>query len=93
MNSGVTVEDVGVLVRHEIVPHYARLSPQVVLQLEAVEGEASVLAIQRWPDCKSFDDTFSHPSFQRWWEEYQPILRRWDALVTFDSEWSTEDVL
>lgn len=93
LNSGISTHEVGALVRQEITPHYARLSPAVVLHLEAVDGDPSVLAIQRWPDRRTFDAAFSDPSFQTWWKEYEPILHRWDALVSFDAEWSTETII
>ena len=92
LRSGISADEVGVFVRQEIIPHYARLNPDVVLHLEAVDGEPTVLAIQRWTDRQSFDAAFSGPSFQTWWTDYEPILSRWDALVSFDAEWATETV-
>lgn len=83
---------VAALVRERIVPHYRRLSDEVELGLEVIEGEAAVLAVQHWADRDAHDRAMASAGFATWWDDYQPVLQLWDALVTFEDEWATESV-
>ncbi len=31
--------------------------------------------------------------FERWWAEYQPVLAKWDAMLVFESEWETVELI
>ena len=31
--------------------------------------------------------------FERWWAEYQPVLAMWDALLVFEREWETVELI
>jgi hypothetical protein len=88
----VTLDDVVALVTQAVAPHYGALDTRVVLGLEAQGGDA-ILAIQRWPSRDVLAQATTSPRFQDWWQAYQPVLAAWDALVEFDSEWETEDLL
>ena len=95
---GVSVDQIVAVVRTQIVPHYASLSDRVTLGLERVvtendDGASVVIATQRWDDRAAFDAAFRSEEFATWWEEYQPTLKRWGALVELDDEWETESVL
>lgn len=85
--------EVAALVSDEIAPHYARLSRDVALALEAVAGNRSVLAILRWRDKATYDAALTSVGYSDWLERYQPTLERWAELVSFDAEWSTERLL
>lgn len=89
LREGVTVDQVAQLVANHIVPHYRLLSTEVVLGLEDV-GDDTVLALQRWPSRASRDEAMSGEEFERWWQDYLPILAHWDALVEFEAEWEGE---
>ncbi len=90
LNPGTTVAQVAALVADGIAPHYRTLSSAVALGLEVIDGERAVLATQRWPSRAVFDAAMSSQGFTAWWDAYQPILQRWNELVTFDDEWATE---
>lgn len=92
LRDGVTLDEVVELVRNEVAPHYRTLDPRVVLGLEALRDDA-VLAIQRWPSRGVLDQTRTGRRFQDWWAAYQPVLAAWDALLEFDDEWETQDLL
>jgi quinol monooxygenase YgiN len=72
---------------------YRRLSDDVALGLELAADGRSVLAIQRWQSRHALEQALSGPHFERWWSRYQPILAQWDAMVVFDSEWETIELL
>ena len=86
-------DHVAAVVRDEIVPMYQRLSDDVALGLELSPDGRSVLAIQRWQSRRAFQQALSGPRFERWWSRYQPILAQWDAMVVFDSEWETTELI
>lgn len=73
-------------------PHYRALATQVVLGLEA-QCDDAVLAIQLWPSPACVEQAMGGSGFQDWREAYQPVLAVWDAVVDFDNEWETEDLL
>ncbi len=89
----VTADHVASIVRDAIEPMYRRLSNDVALGLELSKDGRSVLAIQRWQSRRALEQALSGPRFERWWSQYQPILAQWDALVVFDSEWETIELL
>jgi primosomal protein N'' len=89
LRSGATVSAVRRLVEHEIVPRYASLSPDVVLDLEADSDGLSVLAIQRWRSAEAHVRATTGAEYEEWWREYEPRLAEWDRLVDFVDEWTT----
>ena len=74
------------LVRDRIVPHYARLDPAARLELEQVD-ERTLLTIQRWPSRRRYEKAISGDQFDRWWQQYVPILEEWETMLEFDAEW------
>lgn len=74
------------LVRDRVVPHYALLDPAAQLELEQLDGR-TLLAIQRWPSRSRYEEAMSGDHFDRWWQQYLPILKEWDGLLEFDAEW------
>jgi len=88
----VPLDRVVALVTQGVAPHYGALDTRVVLGLEA-QGDDAILAIQRWPSRDVLAQTTASPRYEDWWQAYQPVLAAWDALVEFDSEWETEDLL
>lgn len=97
LRPAASLEQVADLVRAEIAPHYSTLSERVTLGLDRVVTENDqanvIIAIQRWDDRVAFDAAFNSDGFATWWQEYQPTLERWGALVEFEDEWETESVL
>lgn len=92
LRSEVTVSAVHRFVEQQIVPRYAALSPDVVLDLEADSDGLSVLAIQRWRSTEAHLRATIGPEYEHWWSEYAPRLAEWDRLVDFVDEWSTVPV-
>lgn len=92
LREGVAVTDVVQLVRGRIVPHYARLSPEVALGLEQ-DAPGSVVATQRWTSRAALVAATTGAAYDAWWEAYLPVLSDWDRLVTFDSEWESVALL
>lgn len=94
LREGSDVRDVFRLVQEEIVPHYARLSPEVSLSLDLLDGEAGtprqVLAVQHWRTPAAREAAFGGPEFDAWWQDYQSVLASWDHLVELVSEWECE---
>lgn len=92
LRDGVPVARVVEVVRERIVPHYARLSPHVELGLEQ-DAPGSVVAVQRWAGRAELEAATTGPAYDAWWRDYLPVLATWDALVTFDSEWESVELL
>lgn len=89
LRPGVTAEVVGEFVLERIIPMYRQLSGDVDLVLEAVSGEPTVLAIQRWRTEDALREAFEGPAFVAWWADYELVLIDWDRLVELDDEWQT----
>lgn len=92
LREGVPVADVLALVRDGIEPHYSRLDPAVRLGLQRL-GSGDLLALQHWPDRTHRDRAMSGPAFECWWDDYRPLLQRWDALVELVDEEDGEELL
>ncbi|WP_153395785.1 hypothetical protein [Ornithinicoccus halotolerans] len=86
LRQGVDRSTVVAFVRGRVIPHYARLDPQVQLELEQLD-ESTLLAIQRWPSRGRRNEAMSGDRFERWWQQYLPIVEEWDAMLEFDAEW------
>ena len=81
------------LVREEIVPHYKKLQGCLGLGLLRIEGTRSYLALQHWESRELWRKTVGSDYYKTWYEEYVPILDRWNKLMIFEDEWDAEDVL
>ena len=78
------------LVRAEIAPRYRQLPGLVRLELLRIEGTRSYLAVQRWQDRKTWQKMIASDTYENWWREYEPILVRWNELMSFEEEWECE---
>jgi hypothetical protein len=81
------------LVRNEIVPHYARLTADVQLGLHRIRDSRSYLALQYWQSRAAWEAATSSDRYPSWFDEYEPLLARWDALMEFEDEWEAEELL
>lgn len=81
------------LVREEIVPHFKKLPGCIRLGLLRVEGTRSYLALQYWESRKRWRETTGSDYYKTWYEEYLPILDRWDEIMEFEEEWDAEELL
>ncbi|MCE7982927.1 MAG: hypothetical protein DYG89_17220 [Caldilinea sp. CFX5] len=93
LKDGKEEADLVALVRNEIAPHYARLSGSVGLELQRISGSRSYLALQHWPSRAVWETTRAFASYQAWFAAYEPILARWDQLMTFEDGWEAEEIL
>lgn len=81
------------LVREEIVPHFSKLPGCLRLGLLRIVGTRSYLALQYWESRERWRKTTSSDYYRTWYEEYLPILHRWDEIMVFEEEWDAEDLL
>ena len=81
------------LVHEEIVPHFRKLPGCLRLGLSRIEGTRSYLALQYWESRKRWRETTGSDCYRTWYEEYIPILDRWDEIMVLEEEWDTEDLL
>ena len=81
------------LVRGEIVPHFKKLPGCLWLGLWRIEGTRSYLALQYWQSRKRWRETSGSDYYRTWYEEYRPILDRWNEIMVFEEEWAAEDLL
>lgn len=81
------------LVREQIVPHYEKLQGCIRLGLLRIEGTRSYLALQCWESRESWRAVTGSDYYRTWYEEYLPILARWDEIMELEEEWNTEDML
>src|SRR4051794_15822071 len=82
------------LVRDEMVPAY-RTQPgceRLELLRVASEDARCYLAITRWQTRAHFD-AWAGEGGQTWRDNYRPILERWLQMMTFDQEFTAEEVL
>ena len=78
------------LVRAEIAPRYTQLPGLVRLELLRIEGTRSYLAVQHWQDRQTWQKTIGSDAYENWWHEYEPILSRWNEIMSFEEEWVCE---
>ena len=81
------------LVREEIVPHFKTLHGCLGLGLRRIEGTRSYLALQYWESKESWRETTGSEYYRTWYEEYLPVLDRWDQIMAFEQEWDAEELL
>ena len=81
------------LVSEQIVPHFRKLKGCLGLGLLRIEGTRSYLALQYWESRKRWRETTGSDYYKTWYEEYLPILDRWDEIMIFEEEWDAEDLL
>ena len=80
------------LVAEEIVPRYSVLPGCLRLRLELVHETDALITIQVWEDRETWQTVLESEAYARWFREYEPILSRWDEMVTFVDEWTTESL-
>jgi hypothetical protein len=81
------------LVRQQIEPHYKRLSDAVRLGLWRVQDTRSYLALQYWRSHVDWEAATQSPSYAGWWNQYEPILERWDEMMDFEAECNADELL
>ena len=81
------------LVRERIVPHFKKLHGCIRLELLRIEGTRSYLALQYWESRERWSETSGSDYYRTWYEEYLPILDRWDEIMAFEEEWDAQDLL
>ena len=81
------------LVRERIVPHFKKLQGCLGLGLFRIEGTRSYLALQYWESQERWLDTTDSDYYKTWYEEYLPILDRWDEIMAFEQEWDAQELL
>ncbi len=93
LRDGATEREVVQLVRAAIIPAYARWPGCIKLGLLRIDGTRSYLATQHWERRAARDAVLGSAEYASWCEAYQPALERWHAMMAFEDEWETEDVL
>jgi quinol monooxygenase YgiN len=93
LKNGCREDEVTALVREAIIPAYLKLPGCLGLGLLRIEGTQSYLATQSWESRTAYDAALSSETYSNWWSAYLPALERWDAMMTFEDEWETVDVL
>lgn len=91
LREGASEKDLLRVLDQGIATHYARLHPSVRLGLLRL-GEGRYLAVQRWPDHRTFEETTSGAAYQEWSQQYRAVLEQWEALATFVEEWAGEEL-
>ncbi|MEJ7650780.1 MAG: hypothetical protein WKF57_17340 [Nakamurella sp.] len=86
LRAGITETALIALVRNEIVPHYRTLDPQVTLGLVRSDIPRQYVATQQWPSGGYRKQVCSGDRYTRWFDEYLPILARFDVLAEFAGE-------
>jgi quinol monooxygenase YgiN len=81
------------LVREEIIPHYEKLPGCLRLGLLRIDDTRSYLALQHWENRDSWHTTTNTDYYKSWYEAYEPTLKRWDGIMTFEEEWDSQDLL
>ncbi len=81
------------LVRERIVPHFEKLQGCIGLGLLRIEGTRSYLALQYWESRERWSETTGSDYYKTWYEEYLPILDRWDEIMAFEEEWDAKELL
>lgn len=93
LNRGCREDELVALVRQSIIPAYNQLPGCLGLGLLRIEGTRSYLATQHWENRAAYDAALSSETYAEWWSAYLPALSKWDAMMTFEEEWETVDVL
>jgi hypothetical protein len=93
LKNGCREDEVTGLVRQAIIPAYNKLPGCLGLGLLRIEGTQSYLAEQFWESRAVYDAAISSEAYPLWWSAYLPTLEKWDAIMTFEDEWETVDVL
>ena len=81
------------LVHEEIVPHFRKLPGCLRLGLLHLVGTRSYLALQYWQSRERWRETTASDYYRTWYEEYRPILDRWDEIMLLEEEWAAEELL
>ena len=81
------------LLREEIVPHFKKLQGCLRLGLRRIQGTRSYLALQYWESQERWREAIGTDYYRIWYEEYIPILERWDEIMVFEEEWHAEELL
>ena len=92
MRNGRRESELVTLVREEVAPHFGRLTGCIRLGLLRIEDTRSYLALQYWIDSETWQETTSSVDYEAWLREYEPILDRWNEIMTFEDEWECEDI-
>ena len=93
LKDGRTESKLVKLVRDEFQPHYAKLTGCLGLGLLHIEGTRSYLTQQFWESRERWQETTCSDCYQVWWQDYIPLLERWDEIMELEDEWETEDLL
>lgn len=93
LRPGRDESDLVELVRERIVPHFEKLQGCIGLGLLRIEGTRSYLALQYWESRERWSETIGSDYYKTWYEEYLPILDRWDEIMEFEEEWDAEDLI
>ena len=80
------------LVRGKIVPHFKKLPGCLRLDLLRFADTRSYLALQYWSSRQTWEETTNSKDYADWYRQYEPILERWNELMTFEQEWACEEV-
>ena len=93
LKNGQTESELVKVVREKFQPHYAKLPGCLGLGLLHIEGTRSYLTQQFWESREHWRETTGSDHYQAWWQEYIPLLERWDEIMEFEDEWEAEDLL
>jgi hypothetical protein len=85
--------EVLLLVRDEIAPAYARLSPHVKLGLDRIADSDCFIATQEWHSRTAYEQAVGADSYASWLQAYQPALARWHTLLELEDEWEAERLI
>ncbi len=89
LKDGASEEALLSLVRDAVVPAY-RLRPGCLkLALVRLQESRSFLAITYWADRRAA----ATRAPEGWEQSYARVLEQWDRLMTFEEEWTGEDML
>ena len=81
------------LMRHVMIPHYAKYDTQIKLGLLHIPGSRVYLTTQRWPSRELWENFPNSPFYEAWMADYEPILEQWDQLMELEEEWECEELL
>ncbi len=81
------------LMRHVMIPHYAKYDTRIKLGLLHISDSRVYLTTQRWPNRELWEDFPNSPFYEAWMAAYEPILEQWDQLMELEEEWECEELL
>lgn len=93
LKDGADEQELVRLVKEEIAPHYKALSAAVKLALWRIENTNSYFALQHWNSRSDWEAATTSSAYREWYEQYRPILARWDEIMEFEDECNTVDLL